>query len=137
MNNIRDLMQTRVVTVAPWDPLDRARELMALHGIRHLPVVAHGSVVGVVSQRDVWASRRDEEGDEEARGTDEVTVERIMNRPVATLDPDAVIGRAHVLLRRRSVGCIPVVENGELVGIVTRSDLRSYSERPFEQGRVS
>ena len=74
MNNIRDLMQTRVVTVAPWDPLDRARELMALHGIRHLPVVAHGSVVGVVSQRDVWASRRDEEGDEEARGTDEVTV---------------------------------------------------------------
>jgi CBS domain-containing protein len=110
---IADIMSDNVDIVSPSDPVDLAEELMKRQQIHHVVVVENGAVVGVVSACDL------------ERCSPDVAARAVMSTAVATVSPDTTIRDAANLLRGRSIGCLPVVSAGRLVGIVTGSDLRA------------
>ncbi|MDH3622494.1 MAG: CBS domain-containing protein [Myxococcales bacterium] len=114
-----DVMQRNVVTVTEGDALALARQLMLWRGVRHLPVVRTGRVVGMLSERDLlsWI------GPEGVQHAIEGTVEDAMKRPVETIEPWAPLADAAATMSVKKLGCLPVVNEGELVGIITNTDL--------------
>jgi len=116
---VQDVMTRRVETIDDQASAELAYDSMKVKGIRHL-VVKHGSeLVGVLSQRDLGVA---EQGDFREKHI----VSDLMNSHVVTAGPDMPVRQAANLMRGRSIGCLPVVEEGEhkkLVGIVTVSDL--------------
>jgi CBS domain-containing protein len=124
---VRDLMSPRVFTVGAATPVDELRELMRRHRIHHLPVLGDdGGLLGVVSHRDLLAF----EHGEDAGGGEPLVAARVMSAPAETSGPDTDVGRAAEIMLDRRVGCLPVVEDGRLVGILTESDfVRRLSRR--------
>ncbi len=103
-------MSRPVYTVPPSTTAAEAVELSRRHRIRHLPVVEGDRVVGVVTDRDLRGV---------APGTPVTT---IMSRPVVVVSPRTAIDKAARLLFDRRIGCLPVIEEGKLVGILTQTD---------------
>jgi acetoin utilization protein AcuB len=111
---LRDIMRTRVETISPRQSAQIALDRMRRARIRHLVVQVGQKIVGVLSDRDIAAlgSMRQVE-----------TVEDVMSQPVLASSPDTTLRQAANLLRGRTIGCLPVVEEGKIVGIVTATDL--------------
>lgn len=118
---IDEIMQPNAVTVVEQDTLSMARQVMLWHGIRHLVVTRAGRPVGVVSERDIIAHV----ADAEVPGELQTTVGEVMSSPVETVRPSATLADAAAVMASRTIGCLPVQEDGELVGIVTNTDLLS------------
>ncbi len=117
---VREIMQREPRTVEQDAPAIHALSQMLWTGIRHLPVVDGGRLVGVVSERDLLASRSDEErlyGDAGDRVAD------VMSTPPRFTHPNADVADAAAELSVHGVGCLPVVDAGRVVGIVTTRDL--------------
>lgn len=130
---IRDLMQKDVVTVDAAAHLDVAEELMRMDRIRHLPVVSDGRLVGLVSQRDLFraalSSAIARSPQDEQRWLARIPVRQAMTREVLSAHPDADVGHAVEMMLRERVGCLPVVEEGRLVGLLSETDcLRRLAE---------
>ena len=118
--------------------LDEALALMDKHGIRHLPVLHEGTLVGILSDRDlleatgwlpsrVHACRGPGFAEQGSRKVSEIMVgEPVEIRPVDS------IATASVEILERRIGCLPVVENGVLVGVLTEMDLLAG----LSEGRV-
>jgi len=124
---VREKMHRSVITISPDQSLFAARERMRKHGIRRLPVVRGGQLVGMVTDRDVrqaWASPATALSTHELLYLlDKVTVEEIMTSRVFTVTPDTPLVEAARLLHDRKIGGLPVVEGKTLVGILTETDL--------------
>ncbi len=124
---VRDIMQTSFVTVSAGDTLSTVEDIMTLGGVRHMPVVRAGTLVGVVSERDLLRaslSNLTAFRQEERRAfLHLVEITRVMSSPPIVIDPDAEIEQAARLLAEKSIGCLPVVEEGELVGFLTETDV--------------
>jgi len=129
---IEPWMKRPVITVKPHDSARHAREVMERHRINQLPVVVDGHLVGIVTDRDlrdafpsVFESAEPFGRRHREPGTDPATipVEDVMSPNVITLAPDAFLPDAARLMRRERIGAIPVVDHGQLVGILTRSDV--------------
>lgn len=131
----KDVMTTTVVSVRPDTPIKEVSAILLAHEISGAPVVdARGGLVGIVSETDLVAleaSRRE--------GWRRVRVPRaatdVMVRSVATLPPDAPVSDVAGLMLERRVTRIPIVQEGRLVGIVTRRDLLQVLARPDEDIR--
>jgi acetoin utilization protein AcuB len=127
---LREIMRTRVQTISPRETAGVALERMRRGRIRHLVVQDGERIVGVVSDRDIAAlgSLRQVE-----------TVEDVMSGPALTCSPDMTLRQAANLLRGRTIGCLPLVEEGKTVGIVTTTDLLELIgagiERPVPKTR--
>ena len=127
---LRDIMHTKVETISPRESAAVALERMRRARIRHLVVQDGKRIVGVLSDRDVGgvgSLRRVE------------TVEDVMTSPAITCSPDLTLRQAANLLRGRTMGCLPILEDGEIVGIVTTTDLLEMIgagiERPVPKTR--
>ena len=124
---VRDIMQTSFVTVSAGDTLSTVEDIMTLGGVRHMPVVRGGALVGVVSERDLLrASLSNLTGfrQEERRAFLQVVeITRVMSTPPIVISPDAEIEQAARLLAEKSIGCLPVIEEGKLVGLLTETDV--------------
>jgi CBS domain-containing protein len=121
-----------IMTAAPQtidrnQSLETADELVAGSRIRHLPVMDGTRVVGMLSQRDLLQaalSRALGYGSVgRARLLKSIPVKEVMSEPVVTVDADTEIRDAARLMVSRKIGCLPVVERGVLVGLVTESDV--------------
>ncbi len=127
---IGEMMTSRVETVPAGEPAENALRRMRTRGIHHLVVPLEAGAVGVVSSRDL-----------ESLASDRAlcTVADVMIAPAVTVEPDTTIRQAANLLRGKSIGCLPVLEAGKLVGIVTATDLLELigrgSERPVSKGK--
>ncbi len=111
---IQELMSSEIAEVAPEVTAIDARALMRARRIRHLVVRRGPRIVGVVSDRDLGGPR--------GRSSD-ASVESLMASRVVTIAPEATLREAANLLRGHVIGCLPVVVDGRLVGIVTISDV--------------
>lgn len=123
---VEEFMTRRVETVSANESAEAALRRMRTKRIRHLVVMRGKELVGVVSDRDVgFASDR--------------TVGDVMTAHVVSATTDMTIRKAANLLRGRSIGCLPVMEDGDLVGIVTTTDLLERigrgAERPVSRGK--
>ena len=109
-----DIMSEEVETIAARAPLADAREQMRRQEVRHLLVTDGASVVGVLSRRDV--SRR-------GRGNGTLKVRDAMSTPVVIAGPRTNVREAANLMRGNRIGCLPIVDDGQPVGMITVSDL--------------
>jgi CBS domain-containing protein len=106
-----EVMTTRVITVTENQTKQEAARLLAEHRISGLPVVnANKVVVGVVTEYDVI-------------GKDGRTVGEIMTRGVVSVTPDTDLEEVSHLLVHERIKRVPVLDQGRLVGIVSRADL--------------
>lgn len=124
---VRDLMTPGVFAVGVEDDLETVTNLMDDRSIRHAPVVdSAGNLVGLVTQRDLLRTGLGGQGqlppETERQARLHVIVGEIMIPDVVTARPDQDIREAARIMLENKFGCLPVVENQRLVGIVTESD---------------
>ncbi|WP_457637289.1 CBS and ACT domain-containing protein [Oceanithermus sp.] len=117
---VRDVMHYPVITVEVGVSLREASDLMWEQGIRHLPVLENGRLVGILTDRDLRMATSELSP---APRSPQARVEEVMTTPVLTADPLDPVEEAAKVMRDRKVGCLPVVEGRELVGIITGIDL--------------
>ena len=123
-------MSEKIVTISGDDTLSTVEDIMTLGGVRHMPVVRGGALVGVVSQRDLLRaslSNLTEFGSEQRRAFLQVVeISRVMSSPATTIDPDASPEEAALVMAEKKIGCLPVVEGDSLIGMLTETDLLRY-----------
>ena len=113
-------MKTNPVTVSSDTKLSEAYRLMNEKSIRHLPVTDNNKLVGIVTDRDLRLATSKLA---EHPFDPETEVEKIMSHPVRTSGPNDPVESATQIMREMKIGCLPVVDDMELVGIVTITDL--------------
>ncbi|HEY9157958.1 CBS domain-containing protein [Candidatus Binatus sp.] len=125
---VRDVMSADPTTLKRNDQLTLADDIMRLGRIRHLPVVDDDDqrLVGIVSQRDLFrdalAQALGYGKHAQRKILETLSVKDVMTTDVVTAGPDMHLIEAARLLTERKIGCLPVVENGRLVGILTEGD---------------
>ena len=124
---VKDVMKTEVRTVRRNDALALADKLMQDERIRHLPVLDEdGAVCAVVSQRDLFRGALLQALGYGARAADmmlrQVVVKEAMSPDLHVTTPNVPVTEAARVMIERKIGCLPVVEDGKLVGIVTETD---------------
>ncbi len=131
---VRDYMSIQVFTIRNDKMLVAAREIMNWAHVRHVPVVdPSGTVVGIISHRDLLhaaiSSATGVSEVERTRHLWKVPIEPIMRTEVQTIGPDDSVHKAAMLMRRSKIGCLPVVADGKMVGIITEHDLLGIVEK--------
>jgi CBS domain-containing protein len=126
-DRVRDIMETKLVTISANERLSMVEDIMTLGRVRHMPVVLSGRLVGVVSERDLLRaslSVLSEHRDAERRAfLHVVEISRVMSTPPIVIGPDATIEEAALLMADKKIGCLPVVSGDALVGMVTETDV--------------
>ena len=126
---VSEIMRREVVSVTVGEKLDLTQDIMNLGRVRHLPVLdEERRVIGVVSHRDLLAAAMTQVLDFDAKSRRtflrSIEVGEVMAKDVATVGPDARLGDVARIFVERKIGCAPVVAaNGELLGLVTETDL--------------
>ena len=124
---VKDLMTVGVLTMSPGDSLSDLRDLMYSRHVRHVPVVsAEQQIKGLVSHRDLLRNTLFDRPRVSQYVEDEIlaslTVGEVMTRDVECVGPDDDLTGAARLMLDRKFGCLPVIAEGKLVGILTESD---------------
>ena len=113
--------------------MDLANDVISLGRIRHIPVVEDGRLVGLLSERDLMGAATTEIfGLKQKRKSallKSVLIKDVMKKKVITVRPDTPIKDAAHLMADQKIGCVPVVERGALMGLVTTTDILRYVER--------
>ena len=120
---VKDSMTREVVALSPETTAAEALGLCRERRIRHLPVVEGGRLVGIVSDRDLRSAAPALGDSDRASALERIGISDVMTRDVVSARPDDPIEVAANRMRERRIGCLPVVEGGELVGIITSSDV--------------
>lgn len=116
---VEDIMTSDLYTIGPEEPVDLAGKIMEWKGIRHMPVEdPEDRVVGMLSCFHVLRYLG-----ERGPGREAPPASELMEAHPPTIGPEAPIGIALALMREQGCDCLPVVHNGQLVGIVTERDL--------------
>src|SRR5262245_36145586 len=125
---VGQFMTTDLFTVRPDDLLDLAASVMQWRHIRHVPVEdADGRLVGLVTHRALLRVLSN------GGRSSVVTVSDVMVKKLVTVSPATTSLEAIEIMRGNRVGCLPVVEDGQLIGIITSFDFLEASARLFEQ----
>ena len=120
-------MTKKVVTISPDDSVTDVIKLMKVRGIKHIPVLKNGKLNGIISERDIK-----EFSPSKATTLDvyelhyllaRTEVKEIMKKKVVTTAPDTPVEEAAMIMHDRNIGCLPVMENGKLVGIISDKDI--------------
>jgi predicted transcriptional regulator len=127
---VRDIMPEKMVTISAGDTLSTVEDIMTLGHVRHMPVVRAGKLVGVMSERDLLRaslSQLSEFGDAQRRAfLQGVEIAGVMSSPPVTIDPEQTVEEAARVMATRKIGCLPVVEEEKLLGLITETDVLAY-----------
>jgi CBS domain-containing protein len=127
---VERFMARDLFTVRPEDVIDLAASLMNWKHIRHVPVEDdEGNLVGVISHRDlleILAKNQNKENEE-------IIVQDVMKTDLITISPETPTLEALNLMREKNIGCLPIVKQEKLVGMVTAHDFLTVSARLFEE----
>jgi len=130
MTTVADLMTTDVVSLAEEQDVLFATGAMQLRRIRHLPVVRGDTLVGLVSHRDLLRAQarfNAQIHEDEGSTIASVVARDVMTEEVTTVSPGMPADEAAMLLVDGKFGCLPVVNDGTLVGIVTEHDFLRWA----------
>jgi CBS domain-containing protein len=116
-------MARGVQTVRPEDDMALARQMMIWGGYRHLPVMRGQTLVGIVSDRDIAARVA------ETPAGVHVTIEEIMTAHPHTTEPEESVAAAAKRMAEARIDCLPVLEDGRLIGILTSTDVLTNDGR--------
>lgn len=132
---VRDVMTREVRTVHRNDRLSLADELMQRGRFRHVVVLDDaGAVAGVLSRRDIfhgalaWSLGQGSAAHEKSLAS--YPVKQVMSADPTTVAPDTPLRTAAGLMAAKKIGCLPVVEGGTLVGILTEGDFLALLTGP-------
>ena len=124
---VKDIMVKEVATLDIDDELSLANDIMRLGRIRHLPVVSGDSLVGIISERDLFRSSLAQALGYRNQETREVMktlrIRDVMVGKVITVTPDLELREAVALMVERKIGCLPVVQDDKLLGLITETDI--------------
>lgn len=124
---VRDWMTPNPITITPKTTLPDAHKLMRDSKIRRLPVVQDGHLVGIVTLGDIREAQPSNATSlsiyELSYLLGKLTVDRLMTRNPQTIAPDASLRQAAQLMLEHKIGGLPVMDRGQLVGIITESDI--------------
>ncbi|MDX3894862.1 CBS domain-containing protein [Pusillimonas sp.] len=128
---IEKAMSSTVVTIDADDTLLHATRMMKDSKIKHLPVVDRsGGLVGIVTDRDLKKASASDATTLEVHELlyllDKVKIQSIMSKHVVTVDKGTPLKQAALLMVDKGIGCLPVMDGTQLVGIVTRTDVLRY-----------
>ena len=130
---VRDWMTSEVASVRRNDKLSIADDVMRLGRVRHTPVLDDHSddLVGIVSQRDLFrgalAGALGYGQHAQQKVMDMLVIKDIMTTDPATTTPDTLLSDAARVMLERKIGCLPVLEDGRMVGILTESDFLRFA----------
>jgi CBS domain-containing protein len=124
--NVVDIMSSPVYVVNADEPVSHARKLMLKHRIGTLPVLNEGKMVGIVTKSDISNRLAQTEPLWRRRPIDQIPIKLLMTETVITIYPEASISQAATLMFENGIHNVPVVKNGNIVGIVTRTDFMRH-----------
>jgi CBS domain-containing membrane protein len=135
MMNLESIMSTDVITLSPGDTLAAARTVMHDEKIRHLPVLDNDrELVGLITLTDVLAATDSFlRASEDRIHAADIVVGDIMVKELVTVSENASLRQAALFLEKHRIGCLPVVTNGKLRGIVTETDFVGVAINLLEQ----
>lgn len=131
---VHDIMTREVFTLRESDTLKTARSMMSLARIRHIPIVNDRmEFQGLVTHRDILGATISRFADIDRETQDEIDsgipIAEIMRTDVTDVSPDLPLRDAAELLLAHKYGCLPVIENKILVGILTEADFLKLTIR--------
>ena len=129
-DKVSTIMTTNLITVHPKDTLADVKEIFDTHKIHHIPVVKYKEIVGIVSKSDLLHFLRGNQNDPyaevfESSRLKSFTAGEIMTQRLAKLESNDRIGVALEVFKENLFHAIPVVDDGELVGMITTYDVIS------------
>ena len=134
MFSIEAIMSNNLITLSPSATLAEARTLMHEHRIHHLPVLDGDKLIGLISLTNVLAATDSFLRDDGSRiHADEIGITDAMVTDVATVDVSASLRHAALFLEKHKIGCLPVMDNEDLVGIITDTDFVAVAINLLEQ----
>ena len=129
---VKEIMMGSPVTLGPNDSLDLASDVISLGRIRHIPVLDRGRLVGLLSERDLMGAAANRifglKQKNRSALLKSVPIKEVMKKKVLTMAPDTPIKEAARMMAEKKIGCVPVLSEGILVGLVTTTDILRYVE---------
>jgi len=133
---VRDVMTPDPITISPNHSIGTALARMRKGGFRRLPVVDHGKLVGIITDRDLRLAMNSpfvmREGWYDSYLMEHIEVRSCMTPEPVTVDADENLLDAVRLMRKHKFGGMPVIDDNKLVGILTETDLFDYLEQLLE-----
>lgn len=135
MFSLNTIMSTDLITLQPTATLAEARTLMQSNRIHHLPVVSDdGELIGLVTLTNVLAATDSILRDPDSRiHAADIMARDVMVTEIATIDEHASLRQAALFLEKHNIGCLPVVTDGKLRGIITDTDFVAVAINLLEQ----
>lgn len=139
---VKSIMSTHLITVAPSDKLSIVKDIFEDHNIHHIPVVRYKELIGIISKTDFLHFLRGFSPNQEDRFVNyarlrSYAAEEIMTKGLAKLNPNDRINIALEIFMVNRFHAIPVVENDELVGILTTYDIiKSLASEPISTKQI-
>jgi CBS domain-containing protein len=134
---VRDFMTAQVTSLKESDAMLDAAMIFIRSTLRHLPVLRDKTLVGVITERDFKrfapSIHSGISPDEYNRLMESTPISKIMTRDPITIGPEQSMFEAAKILYTRRIGCLPVVEEGELKGIITTTDMLNLLIHLLEQ----
>ena len=139
MFTIESIMTTELITVPPSASLAEARSLMQDNRIHHLPVVTEDdTLVGLLTLTDLLASTDSKLRDSDSRiHASDICIREVMVTDVITVDERASLRQAALFIEKHKIGCLPVLSDGKLRGIITDTDFVAVAINLLEQLEMS
>lgn len=135
MITVNEIMSENVITLKASDNIDSAKKLMQQEDIRHIPIVDDNNYpIGIVTQRDVLRAQDSELNPENNHiSNNTVMLEQVMSRKISYVLSSDPLRIAGLKLQKNKYGCLPVIDNNILVGIVTDFDFVGVAINLIEQ----
>lgn len=125
MFQVRDIMTQHPHTLKPTDTVATAHALMVQSDIRHIPIVdSQEHVLGIITDRDLLLAR---EGTPGNGSIDADAIEKYMHTQISTISSRAGLKEAALYMQKHHIGCLPVLHEQKLIGIITDSDFVSIA----------
>ena len=130
------IMSKNVITLSSSDDLMLAEKLFKKEKIRHIPVVSGTEIKGMLSYTDLLRISFADAADEDEKDVDTVvynmfTIDQVMAKTLVTVNSSSTIKEVAEILSKKEFHALPVVDNNELIGIVTTTDLINYLLEQF------